>query len=286
MAEARRLVAALLLVVLGLSVPHRAGSQEPVEFYHDFRGARALPAALVLAGPDAEAVCRPEPEGLRVMLPAARSAHHPVVVTTTFGLTGDFEMTAGYELLATSRPTAGYGVGVALNVATDAGRFKFAKVARIQHVDKGNVYCAEYWSNAPPKGYWGFKPEPSEARAGRLGLRRTGPTIRFLVADAADKDFREIEQRDIGADEMASVQFEFIDSGQPGNTLDARLVDLRIRSPGLKSPAAAVPPRRSWLMLAVLCIVVLLLTALGLWGYARRSQREQAEGSPEATAED
>jgi hypothetical protein len=80
------------------------------------------------------------------------------------------------------------------------------------------------------------------------------------VADGAALDFRPISQWPFGTDVLALVRFEVCDSGSPGNRVDARLVDLRIRSsrptPEATSEAALPseqkrpPGSRVWLVLA------------------------------------
>src|SRR5882724_5767107 len=135
------------------------------EFHQDFRGGPALHPALKLVGPDAGAVAERENLGMRITLAPTRAVNHPVGIKTMFSLSGDFEITAAYELLAADRPKDGYGVGVALNIATDEERTKFAKVARAMLPKAGSVYATEYW-NREIKAYKASS-VPTEVKSGQ-----------------------------------------------------------------------------------------------------------------------
>ncbi len=248
-------------------------------------------------GADYEEFTKPEEGGLRITLPGTRPVHYPVGVELTFPLSGDFEMTGSYELLSAARPANGYGVGVCLSVTTDPARRKFCKTARLWHPDKGSIYATEFWNHDYPlrdPRRWRFKPEETEARSGQLRLVREGETVRCLVADGTAKDFREIGQWPMGTDDLALVRFDVIDSGSPGNQVDARLVDLRIRTgqPIPEAAAEATPPpqpnrparSRTW-MVATLLLGLLLMGAL-LAALYLRSRQQAAEALDEGVLAD
>src|SRR5262249_2237045 len=155
-----RVLAGIALVVLAVGLaalelaqvlpgqdPPQPGQQLRKEFSQDFRGRRPLHPALTLIGPDAEDTARLDIEGLRIPLPANRPVKQAVGLATTFALVGDFEFTVAYELFSATQPTSGYGVGVALNVADNEQRTKFAKVGRGMVVKGGSVFMTESWNN-------------------------------------------------------------------------------------------------------------------------------------------
>jgi len=286
---------ALPLLAQGLPPEQVAPPKQPPlrEVYQDFRGGKPLLPFLKPDGPDFDAMTRPEERGLRITLPAMRPNHYPVGVVLTFPLSGDFEITGSYELLSADRPAKGYGVGVTLSVATDPGRRKFGKVARLMLPKAGSAYAAEFWNNDLPKpdNYVFPPPKATEVQAGQLRLVREGSMVRCLVAEGSAKEFRPIFQWPLGADDLETVHFTVTDSGSPGNRVDARLVDLRIRSSGPIPEAApeAAPPSdqqqpagsRVWLVLAVL-LGLLLSGALGVGLYLR--SRRQAAATPDDDA--
>jgi phage FluMu protein Com len=268
------------------------------EFYQDFRGGRSLNSSLKLIGPDVDAVTKQEDLGLRITLPKDRAVNGGVAVMTLFSLAGDFEVTGSYELLSADQPAKGYGVGVSLNLETNEARDKFAKVARAMRVKDGSVYVTEYWRNEPPKDYKTFSVK-TEARAGKLRLVRAGSKICFLVADGAGNDFREIKQQEFGTDDIADVRFVVADSGSPGNAVDARLIDLKIRASKLSpdpvaagGPAADGPVKsadRGWLVAALLIGAAIIVfvsgaaaAAIFLWR-RRRAVQAPSGNQPAAT---
>ena len=201
-----------------------AQEQPTKEVYQDFRNKRPLLESLRLAGPDIASATKAEDEGLRITLPAERDHHWPVEVVLNFPATGDFEMTGTYELLAGERPAKGYGVGVSLMLADNEKRKKFAKVSRLMRAKEGSVHLTEYWTP------YQVKSTKTEAKAGQLRLVRVGPSLRYLVSDGPGQAFREIwYQKNFGAEDLHYVRFGVTDSGEPGNPVDARLIDLRIR---------------------------------------------------------
>jgi DNA-directed RNA polymerase subunit RPC12/RpoP len=289
-ASRKRCPLALMFVVgLGwtsalLAQPDDAPTQPaPREFYQDFRGSRPLLPALKLIGPDIDTVVKPEDLGLRITLPKTRAVNQPIAVMPTFSLTGDFEITGTYELLSADQPAKGYGVGVNLSIATNEAWDRFGKVSRLLRAQEGSVYWTEFWRHDPPKDYK-VSSVPSDAKAGQLRLVRAGATVRFLVADGRGNEFRELAQRDFGAEDVAQVRFAVSDSG-PGNAIDVRLVDLRIRSrivPGA-GVVAGVPGAaglekradRGWLMAALLIgvAIVVFVSLAGAAAFFLRKRR-------------
>jgi hypothetical protein len=259
-----------------------AQSQAPAiqEYHQDFRNRRPLEPSFKLTGPDAAVVAVPEDEGLRIKLSGTRDVHFPVEVQTEFSLAGDFQITGTFELLAADRPKDGYGSGVSLNIAESNARTKFAKVARLMRPKEGSVFMAETWRKDVPQS-WRGPSKPTETRTGQLRLARKGESLRYLVSEGPGKEFIEIHREDkFGAEDLAHVHFEVVDSGSPGNHVDARLIDLRIlmgknvpEQPSEPAPLAApapgeprpqpeaeqVAPRvpRGWLAAALVIVVVI-----------------------------
>jgi hypothetical protein len=242
----KRLAPILLMVALS---PHAVRAQTPVaeprpmkEIYQDFRNGTPLQSVFRLLVPaDANTVVKPEPEGLRVTLPATRPKHFPVEIRGTFSLFGDFDVTGTYELLSAAEPAEGYGVGVALIVADSDKRNKFVKVGRLMRPQIGSVYYSEFWTREPPRDFQA-RSQPTKVRAGQLRLSRDGARLRCLVADEVGKDFMVIQELpNFGAEELSHLTFEVADGNSPNNPVDARLVDLRARMETLPPDKGAGP---------------------------------------------
>lgn len=277
-------------------------AQEPPEkmVYQDFRNKRPLLPSLDLIGSGVEDETRAEAEGLRITLPAERAVHRPTEVAATFVISGDFEITGTYEFLSGARPKKGYGAGVHLNIADSDERIKFAQVRRGLMPREGSVHGATFWLK---KKDYQERWKPSEAKAGQLRLTRIGASLRYLVSDAPGEKFREIWfQEDFGKDDIEHVRYGVSDSGEPGNPVDARLIDLRIRmgrtlADKAFDPAPLAPPEPLVELLAdpaalphgfLLAIGAMLALSLGLgvWFYLRRRWHAAAIGAQASGGQD
>jgi hypothetical protein len=227
-------VIALSLLLLGGPLI----AQQPAvnEFYQDFRNKRPLSDDFRFRGFDPDNEMKPENEGLRVTLPAERGKHDFFEVIAGFPLEADFELTATYEILAAKQPLKGYGVGVNLTISTETQPRKFGKLCRVLRAKDGSVYVAEMW----PK--FKNKTKPTEVRAGQLRLARIGPALHYLVSDGPGQAFEQIwEVKDYGTDVVTYAGFQVGDSGEPGNPVDARIIDLRFRLGKIELAKAATP---------------------------------------------
>ncbi len=235
-----------------------------------------------LVGPDAAEVAKPEERGLRVTLPAKRTKLPAVGIQSKARLSGDFEVTGTYEVLAADLPgkdTGRFGVGVNLLISPGSGMQKIAKIAHFRLVQEGTGYVADFTLRGTPPTYRS-QFTPTEARSGQLRLKREGATLRYLVADGPGGEFRELYKTEFGDEDIEFVRF-VVNTGETPVAVDARLVDLRMRSGGPlpagaadHEPAAPEPPKsrwKVWLAGAILGLVVTL--ALGVWLITRQRRR-------------
>ncbi len=272
-----------LAVALGLLAQQPPAPSQPEDFYQDFRGSKMPQPPLKLIGPDADTVVRPENEGLRITLPVPRPSKDPVGVALQFPLVGDFEITASYELLSAQRPATGSGLAVALNLAVH-NPYKFTKLGRFVRPNEGNVYLAErHFRGPPPDTKW--ETEPTEARRGQLRVDRKGSTLRYFAADEPGNAFRQIYQADFGVDDIEVVRFIVNNNDSPA-AVDARLVDLRIRSGFSSGPSDGSAGNRPtaasrWLMAALLIILGMVAVVLGSWLYWRQGPGSFSGTSPD-----
>jgi hypothetical protein len=281
-------------------LPAAAIAQQPSakEVYQDFRGKPPTPPDFRLAGPDLKAVTKSEAAGFRITLPKTRKAHFAVEIAPTFAITGDFEITGTYELLAADMPTDGYGVGVALNISTTNDLQKFLKISRVMRPDDKSVYMAEYWNKGADE--WTGPQLATEVRSGQLRLVREGFNARCQVSEGPGKEFVTVlEKEGFGTEVIRYLRFQVTDGMKPGYAVDARLVDLRIRydivSPAkVANPVAPTPDApsddgrkadtRDRLALKVvvgMTIAVLFAIALGSFVHVRRRRAAQKSPGPD-----
>jgi hypothetical protein len=256
--------------VIAAAIP---GQALGADFSHDFRGSR-MPAAdlMTLTGVDTMSEITPEEGGLRIKVQPGRGKDG-VGIQTRFPLTGDFEITASYEILSADKPTTGYGVGFNLMIAPVDWKNKRAILARYWTAQGGSGLQAIIMLKEP-KPFQDAAWEPAETMKGQLRLRREGERLSYLVNEDLGKPFREMFRFDYGADEVHSVRF-VANPGRSPVAVDMRLLDVQIHWDGPpphaalalavavveKSQAAEAPRgRRLWPLL----LVFFLATCIGL----------------------
>src|SRR5207253_533469 len=131
---------------------------------------------------------RPEAAGLRITPPAGKPNHARTGVRPFITLHGDFEVTASYEILQADTPTEGFGVGVSVYVQTDPETKTAASLARRVMTTGKTLFVADRM-DVGAGGQHRMKYFPAAAATGRLRLKRVGPTVQFLVAEAGSENF-------------------------------------------------------------------------------------------------
>lgn len=246
------------------------------DYRHDFRGA-PIPDELAQLPWNYPAMTV-EKEGLRIRLPKERKVMGQVGVHTTFPVKGDFEITAGYEILHADPPSEGWGVGVTLYVYVDepvknaAGIYRLERPKGVQTI---HWDCAV--THADGRRDYRTDRVSSDVKIFRLRMTRKNRTLTcFWAQGLTGDDFREIGTTEFLSDDLTAVALNTTTGGKPFD-LDVRLLNLRIRSSikSLSDPDPAQSPgerlwqrRRLWLVLLLLGVA---LTAGALsWRLRRR----------------
>lgn len=283
------------LFVLAALLP---GQAPATDYAHNFRGGNMpSPDRMVLNGVDQLVEATPEEGGLRIKILPNRGKDG-AGVQTKFALTGDFEITAAYEILSADKPTTGYGVGVFLTISPANWRAKRAGLARCWTTQNGSGFQPLIIMTEPRqlnRGDW----VDTETMKGQLRFRREGAQLYYLVNDEVGKPFREIFHYEYGTDNVDSVRL-VANPGTSSAALDVRLLDIQMHWGGLPThartdPATAPvaadpatagtapetgsePPSRGWVntvLVLGLGLTILLVAALGLFLFMR-----QRQGSP------
>lgn len=293
--------AAFLLI---LSAAGGAPAQQEInkyaqEFYHDFRG-KPLPKELHLTGKREPEFLKFEPEGLRVTLPETFIHEFGgVSVRSSFGFKGDFEITAGFEILHADVPGKGFGVGASMHMAQAQPGTQMATLARVVRAGPSQVLV---WERTPNKGekYLGGVRKCSD-KVLRLRFRRAGSTLHYLWAPGLEGgEFEEIGvQKEFGDADMNAVRINTITGREPCKA-DVRFIDFRIRSGGAaaEDAIAVAPPApnnlapspptesstRGWLSAAAIIGGALVLVFTAILGVALFLRRGKAEPKGELAA--
>jgi hypothetical protein len=287
---------ALVLVAAGLigaravlpQVAPPAGPPLAGEFYQDFRGGQAPVPPLYLTGPDATTFTRPGAGGYRVTLPRDRKQMDRVGLEMPTRLRGDFEITAGYEILQVEQPVKGHGVAFALLVETDSSRDDVVELTRTTRVGEGEVYnCARISTDDAGQRTYNHQFPPASGERGRLRLTRSGREVTLSAAEGDAGEFTELARYDLGTEDVILVSVTGF-TGYAPNQLDLRILDLRVRGQGPSAAATSARPAagpanvhsRGWLAAAGCIGLLILLTALGVWLVAARRRRAEGKGQP------
>jgi hypothetical protein len=250
--------------------------------YEDFRGAGPLPPTLVLHPVQGTRVGRDE-EGLRITAPANGPPTGGVNLVLRLDLKGDFEITAGYELLAVDPPRDGHGVGFHLEFTTATARRANCSVSRITRVNEGDVYWfARMTTDDDGHDQYEQNHVETTARSGQLRLTRIGPEVTAYAADGPAGAFQKLFDHEIDREDLRTVKLTAF-QGWGHNGLDLRMKDLRVRSLNtaearqVVAATAASGPERSyaWLLLS-LALLSVLMVLLGLWLFGRRRRPRQS----------
>ena len=191
-------------------------------------------------------------------------------------LAGDCEVVLTYQFLPDMKPpTKGYGSGVGLAVDVGAGAKKVrGDMQRVYRVGNQSGYAMHADDVEKKKGEDTFA--PTDAKWGRLGLRRVKKELYFLAAE------EEGELKEIGhlpfTDETVQVVRMFADQGGSTTMLDARVLRIDIRAEEI---TGGVPERDSasspWWWLLLILPVVAGIGGLLFWLWQTRWRRSEDE---------
>jgi hypothetical protein len=241
----------VVLVAIGLGGLWLLGQQgDPIAkapprqaIVQDFRQGRPLVPGLALAGKDVNQFLTREPEGYRFTLPAGRKVEgyqQEVGVQAMILIQGDFQIAAGYELLAAEVPPRKMMVaGVELFIMRGPDGKRQARLGRFNTAE-GPVYEVRYSDFALPR-----KPKavdiqrfPTQERQGQLCLQREGTSLSYRVKDATTNGaFKELFKVDFGSEALTMLLFG-ITPGMDFKRVDGRLLELRIHTGGKETDAA------------------------------------------------
>ncbi len=294
------LVALLLLAILGLpwwyqvANPPEARQPKQAEFSQDFRKNQPWNSSLVWSGKVGDEEIESEEQGLRIRLTEKRTYKYPCGVALKTSVHGDFEITAGYELVQANPPRRGKGVGFELYLTLDNPRREALGLLRARWSDGGEGYTPMHNVDrvGAPRQYYA-PPTPADgpeplSKTGRLRITRVGTTATFWVAEGNAAEFRELVRREVGTEDLNLVRMSAY-AGEFPEPVDVRLIDLKVRAESL-DPALvaeqvqlATPPTggRRWLLAVLLIAAAGAILFLGCILLAMRRRQSESETAPE-----
>jgi Protein of unknown function (DUF1583) len=280
----------------------------PEEYHPALKGnAKQIPDLLIY-GPDGPECVKFESAGLHITLPLGYPKPRPGTgVVTDFGVKGDFEITAAFEILPGKTPDlpvnwSNLRIVIVPNEPAvpevwhkaDQNRAVLAREITSGKSAGKFLANATKWNSDVPRDKWNNenfskvelhdgKRSEATALTGRLRLVRSGADLFFFTSENADQEFKLIRPKcEFGTKDLKNVRF-LASTGTPGDTLDFLITDLHIRADGfvkvavVPPPPPAAPPRSLVVpiivALAILGVLV-LLAPLGvlLYLYKRRGK--------------
>ena len=250
------------------------------EFYHSFKDGAGIAPEFVLIGRDAEQKVSFEPGGVRITLPAGiNNDGPPTGVGTRFGIHGDFEITAGFQILQMPTPADAGPVGTRFSIMTSM-QTQQPSLARVTRAVRGGgdqfISWQSLWNNAIGKKQDQIKADSATANSGRLRLVRTGALLSYFKAEGADENFIILAQFPSTPEAVTRASLVG-QTGGPKAHLDVIFTDLRIRADSLPgfvdsvAPSMMVTAESGSLWGAGIIFVVVLFLSVGvIWYFFRR----------------
>ncbi len=281
----------------GQPVPRNSPPPPPPElkeFYHDFRDGKPPEGLLAVFGPGADRVTHPEARGLHIQVEANPGQTQRIGVLLPARFRGDFEVTAGYEILRADQPQEGHGVGVNLLVDLDSPAAEVLEVLRFARVQEGQVYGCVRKTVAGGKQEYQQQWFPTESKAGQLRLTRKGAEVIWSAREEGQQDFHELNRLSCGTEDVKLVRFAAY-MGFAQNSVDIILRDLRVAPPGAGGASAAGAPvpgaerfdaptrgRSHLALLGLLLLPALVVVFLVLFVTRRKRRAAQARAQKPA----
>jgi serine/threonine protein kinase len=275
-----------LLAVLGLGltawfagIPGEpdARKEAPQEYYHSFKDHPDDRQGLEVIGPDADECVKFEPAGLRITLPAGYAGppgfhgeRPDTGVVIPVGVKGDFEITAGFEILQEPAPAdAGLPqTRLTLDAGVDRANNTVTTLSRRVEAGGGTQFLtwAIRWDEGEGKHQANYNSFPTQARTGRLRLVRSGSVVSYYAAEGTDGEFTLLQKYLFTGGDLEDVRLVASTGADAKAALDGRFTDVRIHAAALMNVPEA-PPRKAggkgWLTL-VLASALALTLALGV----------------------
>jgi serine/threonine protein kinase len=252
------------------------------EYMHSFLGDTGNSQGLELFGPGADQCVKFEAEGLRITVPTALNEQSGTGIRTGAVIKGDFEITAGFEVL---REPVGAKARLSLVILYEkpAGNYNMATLSR--SVGPQARHFASWFTlrdDNADQNRQRFHTFPTTAMKGQLRLIRTGSVLSFSAAEEG-QPFTLLKQYPFTREDLEDVRLTGMASGGEG-VLDFRFTDLRIWGDALRNlPSSRGLGGSTWPLL--LLGLLLVLAGTGAWIYVRKSRCKRRPTALEGEAE-
>jgi hypothetical protein len=155
-------------------------------------------------------------EGIELKTPPSQGHGFGVTVASrNYRLSGDFEVTADFDLNTLAAPNSGYGSGIQLRLSLDDSQQTILHHCRRAYPEDPAGFAAHYVRQGDEENRLDDAQRVlSEVMSGRLRLRREGATVTWEVAPQESDEFQLIFSADAGTADVTSVDL-FCESSHP-----------------------------------------------------------------------
>jgi hypothetical protein len=290
-------IAAILTISLALGAVAGAANQPGqapqapaafTEFYQNFRDSKAPELPLTLFGVKVAQVTHAEQRGLHIRIDANPEQMIRIGLNLPERFSGDFEITAGYEIVRADVPEQGHGVGISLLADLDSPLDEQLEILRLARVHEEQMYgCARIFGqpgNQKFHHHW----FPTRSKAGHLRMARRGAELTYSAREGGAETFEELFRGTCGTEDIQRIRFAAF-LGHVPNSVDVYLKDLRVAAPGSGHPvvpdpgepeaeARASPTRNRFSLIVFGLLLLLAVTAAGFWAlYVVRRKRGEGK---------
>ena len=193
----------------------------------DFRKGFDQQNMKLLMGGGAPAVCTASTEGVRCTIPPGVERVRPCGVELGFGLRGDFQITARYQIF--SLPPGNPGGFPGLKISLWDANGEWAQMVRLNRADAGDIFTAHHREVGGQVGSGTGHTVPTSVTEGKLSLRRSGNTLHYLVTIDETEELVELRTVDFSPDDVTKIQLASQTRGSVGG-IDMVWQDLHVEA--------------------------------------------------------
>jgi hypothetical protein len=173
----------------------------PGRLVWDFREGLDRQNMWLMSGGAGDSVCKATLEGIRCTIPPGDDQAKYCGVSLNFGLRGDFQITARYQIFRLPQGEPGCFPGLKISI-WDVNE-EWAQMVRQHLHETGDIFNAHHKEPGAPQG--SIERVPTTATSGRLRVGRTGTKLHYLFAVDDSDEFVELYAVDFSPDDVTRI---------------------------------------------------------------------------------
>lgn len=216
----------LLLSLVAPAMPDELGA----ESRFDFRAGKIDSSKLAWTATTLDEHRKLDEQGIRLRIDRRGPPATAVGLAPKLRASGNFDVSATYEVVNLDQPEEGSGVGPSLAVYLDSAGLDTASLQRVRRTDGRGFYAVQrgFTTNGSRQTRSQFF--RTDADSGKLRIVRMGARVQFLAAEGTSDDFRELAQHEFTTADVDAILLELQTGNATSGEADARWTSLAIRA--------------------------------------------------------